>query len=341
MNHSDVSRAAVIGGGSFGTAMGLVLARKGAAVRVWVRNEEQAAAVNAAKCNERYLPGVEIPEKMTWTSNAVDAVADVDIVILAIPTQFLRGFLESNRSTFPINVPIVLAAKGIEVGTLQTPFGILEDELPGKYRKMMCVLSGPSFAKEIAARMHTAVSVAAREPEVADRVQRLMSSPEAAFRCYRQDDIIGCEIAGAMKNVLAIASGAATGLGLANNSRAALVCRGLSEIGKLSKALGSNGAALTGLAGVGDLSLTCSSELSRNFMVGKRLAKGETLEQIVGSSASVAEGVATAKALRDLMTKMSVELPVCAEVYCVLYEGKLVKDALSELFNRPLTSENL
>jgi glycerol-3-phosphate dehydrogenase len=341
MLHTSVKRAAVIGGGSFGTAMGLVLARKGADVHIWVRNSAQAKAVNDARCNERYLPGVEIPENMVWTDDVAEAVEGAEIILLAIPTQFLRPFLETHRSTFPTEVPLVLAAKGIEVGSLQTPFEIMEDELPGKYRKMMCVLSGPSFAKEIAARMHTAVAVAARDPEVADRVQRQMSSPEAAFRCYRQDDITGCEIAGAMKNVLAIASGAATGLGLANNSRAGLVCRGLSEIGTLAKARGSNGAALPGLAGVGDLSLTCSSELSRNFTVGKRLAGGETLDDIIKSTNSVAEGVATAKALKQLTDKMGLHLPVCNEVYLVLYEDKKVPVALKDLFNRPLTAESL
>jgi glycerol-3-phosphate dehydrogenase len=339
MQHTEVRRATVIGGGSFGTAMSLVLSRKGAAVKVWVRHEDQAKAVNETRLNERYLPGVTLPDSMQWTTDVKEAVRGTDIIILAIPTQFLRPFLEANRSSFPTEVPLVLAAKGIEVGTLQTPFEILEDELPGKYRRMMCVLSGPSFAKEIAARMHTAVSVAARDPHVADQVQRMMSSPEAAFRCYRQDDIMGCEIAGAMKNVLAIASGCVTGLGLANNSRAALICRGLVEIGIMSKALGSNGSALLGLAGVGDLTLTCSSELSRNFSVGKRLAQGETLEQITASTNSVAEGIATAKALQQLMDKLNVHLPVCREVYLVLYEGKKVPAALNDLFNRPLRAE--
>lgn len=340
MQHHDVRKGAIIGGGSFGTAMGLVLARKGAdSVKVWVRHEDQAKAVNDARCNQRYLPGVEIPPNMEWTTDVADAVKDTDLIILAIPTQFLRHFLEENRSKFPTGVPLVLAAKGIEVGSLETPFEIMENELPGKYHRMIAVLSGPSFAKEIAARLHTAVSVAARDTSVADRVQRLMSSPEACFRCYRQDDIMGCEVAGAMKNVLAIASGAASGLGLASNTRAALICRGLMEISRLAKAMGSDCRSLSGLAGVGDLSLTCSSELSRNFTVGKRLAQGETLDDIIKSTNSVAEGVATAKAVKALQERHQVDLPMCLEVHAVLYEGKTVQEALTDLFNRPLSVE--
>eukprot|EP00759_Apiculatamorpha_spiralis_P052180 PhF_6_TR5624/c1_g1_i2/m.8159/K00057/gpsA; glycerol-3-phosphate dehydrogenase (NAD(P)+) len=334
-----VERATVVGGGSFGTALGMVLARKGANVHVWVREEAQAANVNATRINERYLPGVKVPDNMTWTSDIAHAVKDSQIILLAIPTQFLRPFLEHNRATFPVGIPLVLCAKGIEVTTLQTPYEILHDELPGKYGRFIAVLSGPSFAKEMAAGLPTNVVIAAESPEIANAVQDMLSSIESHFRCYTTDDMMGCEIAGAVKNVLAIASGCSTGLGLGNNARAALICRGLAEMTRLAKILGSNGRALGGLAGVGDLTLTCSSELSRNFSVGFRLAKGETLEAITTGTKAVAEGVATAKAIHALALKHEIDMPMCTEVYSVLYEGKSVPAALISLEERPLRQE--
>ena len=232
-SEQDVSCACVIGGGAFGTALGLVLARKGAKVKVWVRSEQQAAEVNASKQNKKYLPDVTLPSNMEWTSNINDAVQDTELVLLAIPTQFLRSFLEGNRSTLPVGVPLVVCAKGIEIGTLQTPFQITHDELPGKYAKFMAVISGPSFAKEIAENQPTMLSCAAEDPSLSNLVQRKLSCKKANFKVYTTTDIVGCEIAGAVKNVLAIASGASAGCGFGNNTRAALICRGLTEMTRL------------------------------------------------------------------------------------------------------------
>ena len=340
MQNLPVARGTVIGGGSFGTALGLVLCAKGAEVRVWVRDAKQADAVNAARENEKYLKDVKLPDNISFTSDCAKAVEGTEIILLAIPTQFLRRFLEGHRSTFPVGPPIVLCAKGVEVGTLASPYQIVHDELPGKYNRYMAVLAGPSFAKEIAAGLATNVTVAADDEALAEKVQHQMSCRKASFRCYRATDIIGCEIAGAVKNVLAIASGCATGLGLGNNARAGLICRGLAEMTQLAYALGSDGKAMPGLAGVGDLLLTCSSEMSRNFTVGFRLAKGESLDSILGSTTSVAEGVATAKSLHDLATKHQVEMPICEEVYKVLYEHKNVIQALKDLEDRPLAREH-
>ena len=303
-------------------------------MNVWVRDPDQAAAVNAAQMNSKYLPGVKIPENIKWTSDVNDAVHGSEIVLFAIPTQFIRPFAQANKSTLPVGVPLVLCAKGIELSTLQLPYDIVRDELPGKYSKYICVLSGPSFAKEIAAAHPTSVVVASSEPTVADLVQKQMTCTAVNFRVYTVSDVMGAEIAGAVKNVLAIAAGAVSGLGYGSNTRAALICRGLVEMTRLAEKMGSDSSCLRGLAGIGDLLLTCSSELSRNFTVGRRLATGETLDQILSSSTSVAEGVATTKALHELGCKLGVEMPLCEEVYKVLYEGKDVRCVLADLQSR-------
>lgn len=332
-------KACVLGGGAFGTALAFVLSAKGVQVKVWVRCPEQAAQVNETRENSKYLPGVLLPANIHWTTDVVSAVADAEIVLLAIPTQFLRGFVEANRSTMPVGIPLVLCAKGVELSTLQLPYDVVRDELPGKYSRWICVLSGPSFAKEMAGLHPTSVVVASAEPDVAERVQKLMTSLEANFRVYTIKDVIGAEVAGAVKNVLAIAAGTVAGLGYGSNSRAALICRGLVEMTRLAERLGSDGSCMKGLAGIGDLLLTCSSELSRNFTVGRRLAQGETLDDILRSSTSVAEGVATTKALRELRKKVGVEMPLCDEVYKVLYEGKDVRCVLGDLQSRVPGSE--
>lgn len=335
----NVAKALVVGGGSFGTALGLMLARKGTAVSIWVREQHQADLCNEQRENVKYLKGVKLPANMIFNSDILAAISDVELIIFAIPTQFLRPFLEAHRSIFPVGIPLIQSAKGVEVSTLKTPYEIMMDELPGKYAKYICVLAGPSFAKEMAAGQVTNVAVASPNPIICNKAQRMMSSRLANFRCYASSDVIGCEIAGAVKNVLAIASGASTGLGLGLNARAALICRGLHEMTMLAKALGSSGASMPGLAGVGDLILTCSSEMSRNFTVGLRIAQGETLAQITASTNTVAEGVATAKALKELAQRLDVEMPICKQVYDVLYQDKSVVEALTLLQDRPLASE--
>jgi len=324
-----LNKAAVIGSGAFGTALALQLCRKGTQVSIYARSAEAVTDFNEKRENSKYLPGVVIPELLKATSDVKECVLDAELVILAIPTQFLRDFLVANRAIWPLNVPIVASAKGIEIKTLQTPYEIMEDELPGKYSKNFAVLAGPSFAKEMCANQPTNVAIASLDIEVAKRVQAAMSTP--VFRCYTHDDVMGCEIAGAVKNVLAIAAGASDGLGFGNNARAALVCRGLQEMTRLAKAMGSSGKCMSGLAGVGDLLLTCSSTLSRNFTVGRRIALGETIEHILATSTSVAEGVASAQSIYELGNQKNVRLPICNRVYEVLYKKKPIADALRDL----------
>ena len=336
----DISqKACVLGGGAFGTALALVLASNGIHVKVWVRCEAQAASVNETRENIKYLPKVKIPENINWTTDVNEAVSGVSLVLLAIPTQFLRNFVQSNRATLPVGVPLVLCAKGIELGTLALPYDIVKDELPGKYSKWVCVLSGPSFAKEIALRHPTAVVVASFDSSLGELVQKQMTSNESNFRVYTIKDVIGAEVAGAVKNVLAIAAGTVCGLGYGSNSRAALICRGLVEMTRLAEKMGSDASCMKGLAGIGDLLLTCSSELSRNFTVGKRLALGETLQDILSTSTSVAEGVATTEALHQLGKDLKVDMPICEQIYKVLYQGKEVGSVLGDLISRVPGSE--
>jgi len=255
---------------------------------------------------------------------------------LVIPTPFLRRVMVDNRSTLPVGVPLVCCAKGIENDSLLCPYEILIEELPGKYHPWIAALSGPSFAEEVARGQPTSVLCAAHNPEVAVRIQNAMS--DEMFRVYTGSDVIGAEIGGAVKNVLAIACGAANGAGYGSNTAALLMTRGLMEMTRLAVKKGASPATMMGLAGVGDLVLTCTSIKSRNFAVGQRVAKGETMESIL-SGVVVAEGVKTAESIHQMALKLGVEMPICEEVYQVLHHGKPFLKALYDLKSRPLTSE--
>eukprot|EP00584_Thalassiosira_punctigera_P001948 CAMPEP_0172526814 /NCGR_PEP_ID=MMETSP1067-20121228/1644_1 /TAXON_ID=265564 ORGANISM="Thalassiosira punctigera, Strain Tpunct2005C2" /NCGR_SAMPLE_ID=MMETSP1067 /ASSEMBLY_ACC=CAM_ASM_000444 /LENGTH=366 /DNA_ID=CAMNT_0013310409 /DNA_START=35 /DNA_END=1135 /DNA_ORIENTATION=+ len=337
-DHAHPDRALVVGDGAFAMAMATAMARRGSDVRVLCHTEKVRDEINAGE-NKTYLPGYKVNENIRAHTSIEEACApDVQIVLLVIPTQFLRTFLVRNLAKMPVGCPIVVCAKGIEVGTAETPYEMMLAELPGKYHKHFAVLAGPSFAKEIMDGEPTNVVVASEGRDVATVVARYVSDG-SSLRAYVSDDVHGIEIAGAVKNVLAIASGALDGLGFGNNARAALVCRGLAELTRLAVATGSNGRAMAGLAGVGDLMLTCSSSLSRNFTVGKKLASGMTLEEISGGTNAVAEGVATAKSVRVLAGRLGVEMPICDAVYRALYEGLPPREALAELQARPLGAE--
>uniref|UniRef100_A0A0G4HPR8 Glycerol-3-phosphate dehydrogenase [NAD(+)] n=1 Tax=Chromera velia CCMP2878 TaxID=1169474 RepID=A0A0G4HPR8_9ALVE len=329
----------VLGGGAFGSAMAFLLARKGFKVRIWARESEVVEAINTKHENVPFFPGVQLPETVEAVSEVTQAAKETNptIVLLAIPTPFLRSFVVANREAFPVKVPIVCLSKGIENESLCLPLEILLEELPGKYHKFLSAVSGPSFAKEIAQGKPTSVSCAAYEKAVAEQVQQMLS--DSRFRLYTTQDCLGVELCGAVKNVLAIASGACDRLGYGDVGRAALITRGLAEISRLACKKGASPLTMMGLAGVGDLVLTCSGSLSRNFQVGRRLAGGETLEQIVSSVSSVAEGVATAKSVMAMASKLGVDMPICKAVHDVLYQGRKIADALEDLVSRPLKEE--
>jgi glycerol-3-phosphate dehydrogenase (NAD(P)+) len=331
-----LTHASVLGGGAYGTALAQVLARKGANVKMWIREPDVVAAINSKHENTVFLPKVPLEHRITATSNIGEALRDAQLVLLVIPTQFLRQVMVANRSTLPVGVPLVCCAKGVENETLQCPYEILIEELPGKYHHWIAALSGPSFAEEVALGQPTSVLVAAKAVAVAEQIQVAMS--DESFRVYTGSDVIGAEIGGAVKNVLAIACGAANGAGFGSNTAALLMTRGLMEMTRLAVKKGAQPATLMGLAGVGDLVLTCTSVKSRNFSVGQRIARGESIQGITGGVA-VAEGIKTAESIHQMAKTLGVEMPICEEVYQVIHHGKPFLQALGDLKSRPLSAE--
>eukprot|EP00929_Paragymnodinium_shiwhaense_P030754 TRINITY_DN17374_c0_g1_i1.p1 TRINITY_DN17374_c0_g1~~TRINITY_DN17374_c0_g1_i1.p1 ORF type:complete len:386 (-),score=91.73 TRINITY_DN17374_c0_g1_i1:312-1469(-) len=329
-----LSKVAVLGGGAFGTAMAQHLATKGSKVCCWVMEPEVVTAINEKHENTVFLPGEKLSENVTATNDVAAAVADAEMMLLIIPTPFIARWVAQHQSKLPWHIPLLCCSKGIEEASLRTPYEILVDELPGKYHKNICVISGPSFAKEVVAGLPTNVTCAAQEVEVARKVQAAVSS--RTMRIYTACDVVGAELCGAVKNVLAIACGASDGFGFGANSRSALITRGLAEMARLVVKKGGKAATVTGLAGVGDLVLTCSSSLSRNYSVGKRLAEGHKPD----SGLAVAEGVKTSLALHKLASTLQVDMPICHAVYQVVHGGVPIKKALADLQSRPLRSED-
>ena len=335
---SSLRKATVLGGGAYGTAMAQILARGGKYhVKMWVREPEVKDSINFRHTNDVFLKDVPLNDAVTATNDFVEALQGTNLVYIVIPTPFLRSVMTKHRSDLPKGVPLICCTKGIENGTLLTPYEILIEELPGKYHETLCALSGPTFAREAALGMPSAVLCASRNHQVAESVQAAMSDTQ--FRIYTGTDIIGAELAGAIKNVLAIACGAARGYGFGSNTSALLMTRGLVEMTRLAVKKGADPATMMGLAGMGDLVLTCTSTQSRNYTVGSRIAKGETLDEIIDSMKMVAEGVKTAKSVHDLAAELDVEVPICEAVYEVLHKGKTFDQVLHELQARPLTPE--
>ena len=336
-SNARMKRACVLGGGAYGTAMAQVLGRVGTQVRMWVREAEVVEAINASRENKPFLKGVRLSENIRATQDMKQALEGAEMVLVVVPTQFLRATMVSYRSVLPVGVPIVCCAKGIEVETLMCPYEILIEELPGKYHHHLAALSGPSFAEEVANGQPTSVLVASKNKAVAATIQQAMS--DSAFRVYTGSDVIGAELGGAVKNVLAIACGAAAGAGFGSNTAALLMTRGLLEMTKLAVKKGGSVGTMMGLSGIGDLVLTCTSIKSRNYTVGFQIAQGKTLQDITASTGAVAEGVKTAVSIHNLAIQLGVEMPICEEVYQVLHHGKSFVNALQDLKSRPLSTE--
>lgn len=320
--------------------MAQVLARKdpeNVSVQMWAREKDVVDAINDSNENTTFLRGVKLSKNISATQDILVALKGAELVLLVIPTPFLRSVLVANRSSFPIGVPLVCCAKGIENVTLQMPYEIMIEELPGKYHPYLGILSGPSFAVEAASGQPTSVLVASQQVAVATTVQHYMS--DESFRVYTGTDMIGAELGGAVKNVLAIACGAAHGYGFGSNTAALLMTRGLMEMAKLGAKKGAKASTFMGLAGVGDLVLTCTSTKSRNFTVGIQVSQGQTLQDILKSTKSVAEGVKTAESIHLMAQALGVEMPICEQVYQVLHHGKPFIQALQELKARPLGPE--
>lgn len=332
-----MKRLAVIGAGGWGTALAIALARRFSSVRLWARDAGHVAEVDASRENSRYLPGVTLPANVGVSSDYAFVLEAAEIVLLAVPSAYLRSVLGSARVYFPRDARIVIATKGIEERSLLGMSAVVAESLPASFSSLIAVLSGPTFAKEIAAGEPAAVVIAAQEIALAEEIQRLFST--ATLRFYTSTDVVGVEIGGAVKNVIAIGAGLIHGLGLGSNSVAALITRGLAETTRLAVRLGGQERTLSGLAGLGDLVLTATGDLSRNRFVGLQLAAGRPLEQILAGMKMVAEGLGTCRAAHELGLRHGVELPIVSRMYELLYEGKEPRQAIRELMDRPLTSE--
>lgn len=327
---------AIIGGGSWGTALASVLAEKGP-VNLWARDPDSVDSINREHRNIKYQSDLVLSDQIKAFSSFEDCLKGVELVCLVVPSHAMRATASALRAYLPKNVPIVSASKGIENDSLMTMHEVLTSTLPSEHHEYLGYLSGPSFARETIQKMATAVTVASNSHETAERIQSLFST--ATFRVYTSDDVIGVELGGATKNVIAIASGVVDGLKLGHNTRAALITRGLAEVTRLATELGANPLTLSGLSGMGDLVLTCSGDLSRNRKVGLELAAGRTLSEIINGMAQVAEGVKTTKSVFDLSQRHAVEMPIAGEVYNILYNDKPPALALRDLMTRDLRHE--
>ena len=327
----------VIGAGAWGTALAMLLADKGHDVTLWMYEQDLAEETARTRENRVYLPGFTLPPSIKVTSSLEAAVKDKPFVLSVVPSHTVRAVTREYASFLSRDAVIISASKGIEIDTLMPLSDVFRDVLPGNYHDRLCFLSGPSFAKEVAKKMPTAVALASFNPVVGKKVQEVFSNPY--FRVYTNPDVVGVELAGALKNVVAIAAGVLEGMGFGYNTMAALLTRGLAETARLGVAMGGRFSTFWGLAGMGDLVLTCTGGLSRNRALGTRLGKGEKLEDIMQGAKTVAEGVKTAKAARDLAQKYHIDMPIVDEVYQLLYEDKDPKHAVQDLMSRELKEE--
>ena len=330
-----IKRAVVIGDGSWGTTLAIVLQRAGVATTLWSAFPEQAAEMKAARENKRFLPGIPLPPELGIHADPFSACEGADLAVSVVPTQFLREVSARFEDALMGDVPIVSATKGIEIETFRTPSSILIDVLG---QRPMAVLSGPSHAEEVARGLPASVVCGSKDDALALRIQEAFSGD--TFRVYTHTDPIGAELGGALKNVIAIAAGTSDGLGLGDNAKAALLTRGMVEMARFGKSLGADPATFFGLAGFGDLVTTCCSQHSRNRRVGEEIGKGRTLQEILAEMDMVAEGVWTTKALFGPEAEnTAISMPIAEQVHAVLFEGKDPRTAVTDLMRRAPTGE--
>ncbi len=329
----------VIGGGAWGTALATHLATSGPdrEVMVWCHNKSVADEINNTHTNQRFLPDVVLPPNLIATQDLPQTILGAEVLLQVSPSHVVREIMTQAAPLIPVGVPILNASKGIENDSLMMVSEVLEDVLPVHCHPYLAFLGGPSFALEVARQQPTMVVVAAHSQRLAERLQKLLNSDY--FRVYTSIDVVGIELGGALKNVIAIAAGAAEGMGLGVNARAGMMTRGLAEISRLAVRKGANPLTLSGLGGMGDLVLTCYGALSRNRTVGFKMGQGKTLKEVLGEMLMVAEGVKTTKSARDLALKYNVEMPITNQVFEVLYNDKPVARALQDLMTRDLRRE--
>ena len=333
-------RIAVIGDGGMGTTCAILLAEGGRDVCLWSAFREAAERLRRERENKRFLPGVPLPEGIEVTGEDGEAFAGAELAISAVPTQYMRRVWQRLAAHCPPGLPICSAAKGIENGTLLRPTQIIQDVLDGgdAARRPIAALTGPCIAPEVARKLPATVVVAGSPPEFVERIQKLLSRP--TFRVYTGGDLLGLEIAGATKNVIAIAAGVIDGMGAGDNAKAALISRGLREITRLGVAMGAQAETFSGLAGVGDLVTTCISPVGRNRCFGEAIGRGRSVEEALAATESVVEGVATTRSVVELAGRYGVEMPITEAVHDVLFKQRSLREAINDLMTRPLKAEH-
>jgi glycerol-3-phosphate dehydrogenase (NAD(P)+) len=334
---SAIASIGVIGAGAWGTALARHVADKGLSVTLWAYEKEVVEAIRSKQENQLYLPAIRLPASLKATNRLEDAIRASDCLVFAVPSHAARPVLRQMAVLLDRPVPLVSATKGIEEESLKLMTQVMEEVLPPAMAARVLVLSGPSFAIEVSDAQPTAVCLAGRNAGLVKQLQTLLMTP--GFRVYADDDMIGVQLGGALKNVMALAAGVVDGLNLGANARAALITRGLAEMVRLGTAMGADPRTFYGLSGVGDLVLTCTGALSRNHSVGMRLGKGETLEAILAGMQAVAEGVRTAKATLGLAQRHHVDMPIVQEVHNVLFSGKSCRQAVGDLMERGAKEE--
>jgi glycerol-3-phosphate dehydrogenase (NAD(P)+) len=328
-------KAAVIGDGGWGTALAMVLERNGHDVSVWGPFQDNLDLIHDSGENSTYLPGVKVPSAITWTTDPAETVRDAELVVLVVPSRFFRQAVERFKDVIPDSALVVSATKGLDEETHERMSEVAESILG----KPVAVLSGPSHAEEVARAIPCAVAIAAPDHDTAEQIQRFFVND--TFRVYTLDDVVGVELGGALKNVIAIAAGISDGMGFGDNSKAALMTRGLAEITRLGCVLGAKPETFAGLSGIGDLMVTCMSRYSRNRGVGERLGKGEPLEKILADMKMVAEGVWNCRAAKELAEEKGISVPITDQVDAVVHAGKDPRQAVMDLMSRTPTSEQL
>jgi glycerol-3-phosphate dehydrogenase (NAD(P)+) len=334
---SNNYRIGVVGAGSWGTAIADLLACQEFETHLWVFEKEVKDHIEQFHENKLYLPDHQLSPNLSASNDLADVVSDKHLIVIVVPSHVMRDVTRQMAGHLSAGTIIASASKGIEQKTHLTMSGVIKENIPEIEAERLAVISGPSFAKEVAQKMPTSITVACRNPEIAARVQYVFATPY--FRVYTSADIVGVELGGSVKNVIAIASGMLDGLGMGLNTRAALITRGMTEVRRLGLHLGANPRTFTGLAGFGDLVLTCTGNLSRNYSVGIKLGQGKKLQQILAEMHMVAEGVKTAKSVYNFSRKLGVEMPICHEIYRILYEDLAPKEALYRLMTRTLKQE--
>lgn len=327
-------RVSVLGAGSFGTTMAHLITRN-APTLLWCRNSEIAEEINREHRNERYLPGYPVADAVRATASLEEAVREADVLVMGVPSHGMRSVIEEVSNHIRPWVPVVSLAKGLEPGSHLRMTEVIREVLP---EHRAGALSGPNLAKEIMAGFAAASVIAVEDPELATQLQGIFNS--GVFRVYTNRDVVGCELGGALKNVIAIATGMGDGLGVGDNTRSAVITRGLAELTRLGVAMGGDPATFAGLAGIGDLVATCTSMQSRNRSVGEQLGRGKSIEEISKGMNQVAEGVKTTAVAMELAERHSIDLPIAREVYGVLYQGRTAEDAYRGLTRRTPGSEN-